>query len=130
MRTHREKHLSTIGDKELINFFYTHLDRATDRNSGALNNHFITTFPTLSEKEKQEKWSAVQGYLIQQNEDLSALRLSLKETHKRFLKNKRQLHNMKVQFEKIRGERAPEIDDVKMPDLWNVSGIILEEKKP
>lgn len=128
-KTHREKYLDHTDDKTLMNFAYAHLDRATDRNSGALNNHFITTFPTISDEEKQEKWDAVQGYLIQQNEDLIAIRLALKAVHKRYLKSKRQVHNMRVQFEKIRGERALDVDDVEMPDLWNLSGIIVEEEE-
>ena len=53
MKTHREKTLSNVKDKELMNYLYTHLDRATDRNSGALNNLLTSTFP-ISEEEKQE----------------------------------------------------------------------------
>ena len=128
MKTPREKTLAKVKDKELMNHLYTHLDRATDRNSGALNNHFISTFPTISKEEKQEKLNAVQGYLIQQNEDLTALRFALKTLHKRFLKEKRRVHNMRVQFEKHRGERASDVEDVEMPDLWNLSGIIVEEE--
>ena len=128
MKTHREKTLSNVKDKELMNYLYTHLDRATDRNSGALNNLLISTFP-ISEEEKQEKLTAVQGYLIQQNEDLTALRFAIKTIHKRFLKEKRRVHNMRVQFEKVRGEQAPDVDDTAMPDLWNLSGIIVEEEQ-
>jgi len=128
MKTHREKTLSNVKDKELMNYLYTHLDRATDRNSGALNNLLISTFP-ISEEEKQEKLTAVQGYLIQQNEDLTALRFAIKTIHKRFLKEKRRVHNMRVQFEKVRGEPASDVEDTAMPDLWNLSGIIVEEEQ-
>jgi len=130
MKTNREKTLSHTNDKQLMNFLYSHLDRATDRNSGALNNHFISTFPTISAEEKQEKLNAVQGYLIQQNEDLAAMRFALKSLHKRYSKSKRLVHNLRVQFEKTRGERALTIGDVEMPDLWNLSGVILEEEQP
>ena len=119
MKTHREKTLANVDDKELMNYLYTHLDRATDRNAGALNNLLISTFP-ISEEDKQAKLTALQGYLIQQNEDLSSLRFALKTIHKRFLREKRRVHNMRVQFEKVRGERAPEVEDVEMPDLWNL----------
>ena len=128
MKTHREKTLSNVKDKELMNYLYTHLDRATDRNSGALNNLLISAFP-ISVEEKQEKLTAVQGYLIQQNEDLTALRFALKTMHKRFLKEKRRVHNMRVQFEKVRGERVLDVEDVELPDLWNLSGIIVEEEQ-
>ena len=128
MKTHREKQLNTVNDKTLMNFLYVHLDRATDRNSGALNNHFISTFPTISEEERKEKLDAVQGNLIQQNEDLTSLRFALKTLHKRYLKSKRQVHNMRVQFERIRGEKAANVEDVEMPDLWNLSGITLKEE--
>ena len=119
MKTHREKTLANVDDKELMNYLYTHLDRATDRNAGALNNLLISTFP-IPEEDKQAKLTALQGYLIQQNEDLSSLRFALKIIHKRFLREKRRVHNMRVQFEKVRGERAPDIEETPMPDLWNL----------
>lgn len=109
-----------MDDRTLMNYIYSHLDRAQDRNQGAQNNLLISSFPTLSEEKKDEKLTAVGGYLLQLGEDLSALRLATKNFHKRLLKNKRQVHNMRVQFEKVRGERAPTIEDVTMPDLWNV----------
>ncbi len=119
-RTHRERHLTTMKDKELLNYLYSHLDRAQDRNSGAQKNLLIHSY-SKEEEVKQEKLKAVQGYLIEQGEDLSALRFAIKTLHKRVVKTRRQVHNMRVQFTKIRGERAVEIPDVEMPDLWNVN---------
>jgi len=122
MRTHRERDISKMDDKTLMNYIYSHLDRAQDRNAGAQNNLLTSGFSNLSEEKKEEKLIAVGGYLIQLNDDLSALRLATKAFHKRLLKRKRQVHNMRVQFEKVRGERAPDVEDVTMPDLWNLGG--------
>jgi len=123
MKTHHEKDIQGMDDKTLMNFIYSHLDRAQDRNSGAQKNLLIHGFPSLTDEERDEKLTAVQGYLIQLGEDLSALRFANKNFHKRLLKNKRKLHNMHVQFKKVRGERAPDIEDVHMPDLWNVDEV-------
>ena len=123
MRTHRERNIAKMDDKTLMNYIYAHLDRAQDRNSGAQNNLLIVSFTNLSDAERDEKLAAVAGYLIQIGEDFSALRLATKNFHKRLFKTKRKVHKMQVQFEKIRGEPAPEVEDVTMPDLWNVEGI-------
>lgn len=120
MKTHREKDIIRMDDRTLMNYIYSHLDRAQDRNSGAQNNLLIASFPNLSEENRDQKLTAVGDYLIQMGEDLSALRLATKNFHKRLFKKKRQVHNMRVQFEKVRGERAPTIEEVTMPDLWNV----------
>lgn len=129
MRTHRERDIAKMDDKTLMNYIYSHLDRAQDRNSGAQNNLFIASFPTLSDVEKDEKLTAVAGYLIQIGEDFSALRFATKNFHKRLLKNKRRVHNMRVQFEKVRGECASTIEDVAMPDLWNVGEFTVSTKQ-
>jgi len=123
MKTHREKDIIRMDDRTLMNYIYSHLDRAQDRNTGAQNNLLIAGFPSLSDENKDEKLTAVGGYLIQMGEDLSALRLAVKNFHKRLFKTKRQVHNMRVQFEKTRGERASVIEDVIMPDLWNVGEV-------
>ncbi len=123
MRTHRERNIAKMDDKTLMNYIYIHLDRAQDRSSGAQNNLLIVGFTNLSDAEKDEKLAAVAGYLIQIGEDFSALRLATKNFHKRLLRTKRKVHKMQVEFEKIRGEPAPEVEDVTMPDLWNVEGI-------
>ena len=128
MRTHRERDIAKMDDKTLMNYIYSHLDRAQDRNTGAQNNLLISSFPTLSEEKKEEKLTAVGGYLIQLGDDLTALRLASKNFHKRLLRTKRQVHNMRVQFEKARGERAPTIEDVAMPDLWNVGEFAVTHK--
>jgi len=119
MKTHREKELEHLNDKRLINYLHTHLDRATDRNAGAQNNLLIATFDNLDELEQATYRLAARDYLIQQAEDLSAIRFALKHLHRRFLKHRRQVDNMERQFIKIRGEK-PEQVEVYMPDIWNV----------
>ncbi len=120
MRTHHEKDISKMDDKTLMNFIYSHLDRAQDRTAGAQKNLLISGFSNLTVAEKNKALTALGGYLIHLAEDLTALRFATKNFHKRLLRTKRKVHKMQVQFEKIRGEPAPGIEDVTMPDLWNV----------
>lgn len=124
-KTHRERYINNVKDKELLNYLYTHLDRAQDRNSGAAKNLLIHSYSD-NEETKQEKLLAARDYLVEQMEDLSALRFAIKTMHKRVVKTRRQVHNMCIHFTRIKGEIAPPREDVTMPDLWNDGGIFDE----
>ena len=124
MKTHHEKDLSYMETKEVINNLNVHIDRAQTRTSGALINLHIAVFRNVKQEEKDEKLLALLGYLIEIEEDLCVIRHSIRDLHKRNLKDKRMLHNMKKEFEKKHKEPPnPVIEDVQMPDIWNIEDI-------
>ena len=116
--TRPEKDIKQLSDKDLVNYIYTHLDRAQYENVGAMKNVYYAKY-VKTDEELQEKLIAGQGYGIDQTEHLVNLRFAIKELHLRWLRIKRARHRMAVNFEKIRGEK-PEQPEVMLPDLWSV----------
>jgi len=120
MKTPFEKSIDYMDDKTLINMLYAHLDRGQYRANDAGRKTLEQIFHSaVSEGEKDELKSILYNTVLL-TEDMLAIKFATKNLHKRLLRYKRQVHNMRVQFEKIRGERAPIIEKVEMPDLWNV----------
>ena len=116
--TRPEKDIKHLDDKELLNYIYTHIDRAQYENMGAMKNIYFAKFEKTQEG-LQEKLIAGQGYGIDQTEHLTNLRFAIKALHLRWLRTKRAKYMMEQNFKKLRQEKV-EHEEVELPDLWSV----------